>query len=330
MFLFRKNIILVPIDYDGISLTKGILSFDCYSDITKCSLKCYNLNANSNLTLGVAINKELFKIPLSVREANNFVFEIRRNIKNTDAISVVLLNINADKYDIILWGSTEINNSWKSTLEFMLEKEVKQNIKKDDLQNYNQELTEKEEQYQFDKTNLKNNFEEDCNRCVSKQEQDNKQNINLQGRQDINILANDNLEEFVDNVIEFTEEEYNKVDETKKESKNFYDRISLQVEKMFKTNPQEKILAEIIPNSKFCKVEFDDKSGYYVFGVIYDNNKPEYLCYGVPSQKDGKPPQELCDYYQWLPLDIENDCSDGFYMMYQDATTGKNISVDII
>ena len=106
MFLYRKNIILVPSDYDGFSLAKGILSFDCYDNKTKCFLKCYNLNFDKNLVLGVSINKKLFKMDLSSNEAKDFEFEINLPTKNTDEISCVVLDIKKVDYDIVLWGST--------------------------------------------------------------------------------------------------------------------------------------------------------------------------------------------------------------------------------
>jgi hypothetical protein len=99
---------------------------------------------------------------------------------------------------------------------------------------------------------------------------------------------------------------------------------------MFNSNDAEIVLNEIIPNSKFCKINFDDNTGHYVFGVIYDDNKPKYLCYGVPAKKDSKPPKELSSYYQWLPIDVEEESGDGYYMMYQDASTGQNISVEMV
>ena len=67
-----------------------------------------------------------------------------------------------------------------------------------------------------------------------------------------------------------------------------------------------------------------------VFGVIYENSAPKYLCYGVPAQNGDNPPKELSQYYQWLPIDSEDENSNGFFMMYQDAVTGKNISVEVI
>ena len=171
------------------------------------------------------------------------------------------------------------------------------------ITNQNINIFDKQSEIDFKKTNIENDFQTNIEN----------ENKNIKAYFD----ENNNIENIKNN---FDEEQ----------NKNFYQRIKPQIDKMFETNVQEKVLNEIIPNSKFTRVEFDDKSGYYVFGVIYDEDVPKYLCYGLPSQKEQTPPKEMSNLYQWLPIDVENYDGDGFYMMYQDAQTGQNISVDIV
>ncbi|MGN1222296.1 MAG: hypothetical protein ACI4TT_03585 [Christensenellales bacterium] len=365
MYLYKKNIILVPSNYDGVSMSKGILSLDCYADKTVCTLRTYNLNKNGNLTLGVTINKKLNKINLN-GSLNNQKFDLPMIINNTDNISVVLLDIKQAGYDIVLWGSTELNTTWRSTLEFMLSEEFAgQN---NNLNAKEQEQSSQKEQENFANTQsfddefLKQNEYKDLNSgdvlfddlkdssdfCLYDAGNLSNEKI-LQAKQSENlaqqsfenkdeILKDQNLDEFLDSVISMEQgddkAEYNEnsshLEDTTQQTNTFYDRISYQVEKMFVSNEKEQILDEIIPNSKFCRVEFDDKSGYYIFGIVYEADRPKYLCYGVPAKKDSEPPKELTNFYQWLPVDVEDENGDGYYMMYQDALTGKNISVEII
>ena len=49
----------------------------------------------------------------------------------------------------------------------------------------------------------------------------------------------------------------------------------------------------------------------------------------MPARKDEKPPVEFSEIYQWFPVDINDMSGDGFYVTFQDAKTGKTISVDI-
>ena len=319
MFLFRKNIILVPTDYDGVSSLKGVLSFDAYTGKTICNLHTYNVDFDKPLLLGIAVDRKFFKINIKNGNLKSFNFDLDFEIKSGDKISAVLLDVKQSDYDIVLWGSTEINNNWQTQLELMIDREnlvkkpIVQKFESDFSVFENDDLNE-EKQDVFENENQKVVFAE------------NENNDNLTG--DVE------LEEYIDKVIELADEQ-EKSDEKPFEEPvadlpMFYKRLSPQIDKMFQNNQEEKILSEIIPNSKFCKVDFDDGSGYYVFGVIYEAGLPKYLCYGLPAKKDAKPPKELSDFYQWLPLDLSNENDDGFYIMYQDAETGKNISVEIV
>ena len=60
---------------------------------------------------------------LSSNEAKDFEFEINLPTKNTDEMSCVVLDIKKADYDIVLWGSTVLNSSWKTSMQMMLEDE---------------------------------------------------------------------------------------------------------------------------------------------------------------------------------------------------------------
>lgn len=401
MFLYRKNIILVPGDYDGFSLTKGLLSLDCFDNKTECSLRCYNLFTSKPLILGISINNNLHKISVNDSDIKNFKFVIDESIKNNDDVSCVLIDLKPNDYDIILWGSTQINNGWKSSLQLMLEDELlskqqefSETINKPTSKNevYNNVSNDKERidtsQYIRDTNSQYKNFNKQSyqSQNTTKNFGDNEPEFNSKDNlyckpnqtefinENNSQVLNDNYSSFantlkqnntttsqnpvvnnqtdikndiehgteiysyedekinalIDKVIDMTEDrEYGNVKKDASEL-TFYERINPQIEKMFANNKEETVLNEILPNSKFCKVEFDDGTGYYVFGIIYDDGTPKYLCYGLPAQRDSEPPTELSNLYQWLPIDATNENGDGYYMMYQDAITGKNISVEII
>ena len=362
MFLFRKNIILVPSDYDGVCLSKGLINFDCYDGYAECTLRCYNLDIDKPLTFGVAINGELNKFEVTTNKLKCFEFKLPITIKNNDEISCVLLDIGRNAYSIVLWGSTQINNAWKSTLKMMLEAEdelyhasykseqndfASEKGKQQIDQMQKNETKPIEEIQKYNEIDLNENLGYDSQNQIERHiktetEQENKSTI-----QSSVSPEEDKLEKFIDRVIELTEENDKdiSISQTQAEDqivqpifsnvkqndqKTFYERIYPQIEKMFEVNKSENVLEEIIPNSKFCKVAFDDGAGYYVFGIIYDDEMPKYLCYGLPAQKQDKPPREMSSLYQWFPIDMNDISGDGFYMMYQDASTGQNISVDVI
>lgn len=336
MFLFRKNIILVPTDYDGISNTKGLLSFDAYSGKTICSLHCYNIDIEEPLLLGISIQKRLYKINIMPKQLKSINFDLDTEIKNSDNISAVLLDVGESDYNIVLWGSTEINNNWQTQLKLMLEDENIIPKSKEQIDTiYDEKSDFNENLYKIGENIVQNN--DNVNKFDTENDVQNQSQI--RSLEDKNGFTDDIvLEEYIDKVIELTDEQENQtiqqeneyIDAKQSDLPKFYQKISPQIDKLFNDNQDEQILSEIIPNSKFCKVDFDDGTGYYVFGIVYQNGLPKYLCYGLPAKKNSKPPMELADYYQWLPLDTQDEQGDGFYMMYQDAETGNNISVEII
>ena len=336
MFLFRKNIILVPTDYDGISNTKGLLSFDAYSGKTICSLHCYNIDIEEPLLLGISIQKRLYKINIMPKQLKSINFDLDTEIKNSDNISAVLLDVGESDYNIVLWGSTEINNNWQTQLKLMLEDENIIPKSKEQIDTFYDEKSDfNKNLYKIGENIVQNNDNVD----KFDTETDVQNQSQIQSLEDKNGFTDDIvLEEYIDKVIELTDEQENQtiqqeneyIDAKQGDLPKFYQKISPQIDKLFNDNQDEQILSEIIPNSKFCKVDFDDGTGYYVFGIVYQNGLPKYLCYGLPAKKNSKPPMELADYYQWLPLDTQDEQGDGFYMMYQDAETGNNISVEII
>lgn len=362
MNAYKKNIILVPDNFDGATLAKGILSLDCYEKKVVGRLRCYNLGKFENLVLGIAVNRKLNKIKVEAESATNFIFEKEIKICNTDDISIVLVDVKQNSHNIVLWGSTILNTSWKTTLELMLQDEEKSTQKLNDYnfaeqennyqkQNIEEHIAENE-MFDYNKDvepeNLQNEIDEQIQDLQSYQtdlfenaSQNNQNDSYYQNEerfdfsQNVNILQGENFEQFVEDISKYEEKKSEnlfdkQISKSENKKQNFYDRISYQIEKMFDANPQEKVLNEIIPNSKFCKVDFDDKTGSYVFGVIYQEELPKYLCYGVPAKKDSVPPRELSSFYQWLPVDVEDEAGDGYYMMYQDAESGSNISVEIV
>ena len=373
MFLFRKNIILVPSDFDGVSNVKGLVSLDCYDSKIICNLKTYNLSIQKPLLLGVSINNKINKITVDSNQVKNMQFEIKSTIKNTDDISCVLLNMFGSEYKIMLWGSNQINNGYKASLQAILDDVQNEKLNKQDILPMCEHVDEKNNlhndlfnnEVNKEINNNTNDCKSDSDFDYSELEQDeffnnkieqeyNENNkyceklYNVENNLNNNIVKNiEKEDDFVTSdsndkteIYSYNDEKINdfidmsddKVDTIKKnvDDLSFYERIYPQIEKIFNNNKQEVVLNEILPSSKFCRVEFEDGSGYYVFGIIYDDGLPKYLCYGLPAKKDSQPPEELSNLYQWLPIDATDENGDGYYMMYQDALTGKNIALEII
>ena len=110
---------------------------------------------------------------------------------------------------------------------------------------------------------------------------------------------------------------------------NFYEEIKEQLDALFEHYPEETFLCEVIPNSKWIKVDYEDSGEYYVIGLIYENEKLKFISYGVPGQFDISPPRELSENAQWLPLDPDKPQDLGYWLTYQDAQNGETIEVNV-
>lgn len=97
--------------------------------------------------------------------------------------------------------------------------------------------------------------------------------------------------------------------------------IKKQIAELIINNPQNTELICLIENSNFAKLEENGKE--YSIGAIYENQEIKYLCYAVKSNYNSPPPEEIGKHYQWLPIDKEDPLTDGYYMVFQDATDLK-------
>ena len=108
----------------------------------------------------------------------------------------------------------------------------------------------------------------------------------------------------------------------------YYGLIKAQYDDMFSKYPIFAPLTNIIENSKWIEVEGIDDP--YIMGIIYDDGKPKYLCYGVVQEKKQSPPIEIADSSQWVPFDVTNEFGSGVWIMYQSADNGETIKVEVI
>ncbi len=102
---------------------------------------------------------------------------------------------------------------------------------------------------------------------------------------------------------------------------NYFDKVKGEIDKLFENFPEEKELAETVPDSKWVKVDYDEGK-FYVVGIIYDGKKPLYICYGVAGRY-GEKPEEIKEYCSFIPSSPFRLKGDGYWVMYQDASTGK-------
>jgi len=103
----------------------------------------------------------------------------------------------------------------------------------------------------------------------------------------------------------------------------FYEQIKEQLDGLFLDNEHYTPLETLMPDTKWVRINFDQNK-FYVVGII--GKFPEYICYGVPSEFSEVPPEELGPDARWMPENPDNPKGNGFWLMFQDATTGDVIA----
>ena len=168
------------------------------------------------------------------------------------------------------------------------------------------------------------NFEEPVNEKIQNNYDD-----EIESQEEIESIITESLNSYENDELKDEYEEEIKVSFEEKNN-TFYNSIKNQVEDLLNNYETEKALEEIIPNSKFVKVDYENNGNFYIFGIIYEEGQIRYIVYGIPGEYDIKPDDEYAKFYQWLPLNAENPEGYGYYLMYQDALNGENVKIEII
>ena len=110
----------------------------------------------------------------------------------------------------------------------------------------------------------------------------------------------------------------------------FYEDVKSQLDELFEKYPEEDLLKNIIPNSKWVKVDYEDNGQYFIVGLIYGEGGLKYICYGVPGVESEMPENEVGKNAQWLPVIPEKSNGFGYWVTYQDAQNGETVQMEII
>ena len=105
----------------------------------------------------------------------------------------------------------------------------------------------------------------------------------------------------------------------------FYERMKGEIDKLLSTYPAEGRLEKTVENSRWVKINYGGEK-FYVFGIIYQNKTPQYICYGVPTNNSRRPPESMKGLASFIPASADGG-NEGFWVMYQDAATGASVKL---
>ena len=312
--LKRKSIVLC--DLESASNKKAVVSLEEGEMGIKGSLRLYNFSQElaGIASLGFYVDKKVYKAGLTYKSYMFYEFFIAlETIPNKFSCAVV--NFQNAVATPILYGSSDGSNEeiYGSIISEITKDNSAKNTEKV-LDKYGVDFEEEEKQ-EIDKA-IDNAMCQDCDNC-----------------------ANCIYKKYFYESQEKNEraEVFSASNSDKKEPKEieenriiFIDKLKPQIDKLFENNPAEENLQNLIPDSKWVKVEYEDDGDFYVFGLLYnDSDEIKYVCYGVPAVFEEEPPRELSGYPIWLPLDKEKAQGFGYWLTYQDAATGEPVKAII-
>ena len=107
----------------------------------------------------------------------------------------------------------------------------------------------------------------------------------------------------------------------------YYLTVKDELDKIFATFEAEVPLCNMFAKSKWAKIRYSHNH-YYVVGLLTKNDHERYICYGVPDVFSKTPPKEFDGFCVFLPCDPTKPEDKGYWMMFQDAVTGRCVLDD--
>lgn len=127
--------------------------------------------------------------------------------------------------------------------------------------------------------------------------------------------------------FEFSYEKTSAESQKYDERNPYFNKVKSDLDDIFFKFPPEDDLNNTVPQSKWAKISYSGDK-YYVVGIINENDKEKYICYGVPDVYSEVPPEQLKGYCSFIPLSVFDLKGKGYWMMFQDAVTGECVRKD--
>ncbi len=323
----KKSIVLSDVNEN--SPLKAVLTLEKKDDI-RGSVRFYNLpfELKSLLTLGFYVDGEVIKSGLTEKGNSYYTFFLTKDIIDKK-FSCAIISFKDAEPKPLLYGSSDGREEdiYASIINELSAEKSAAKVQKV-LDDYGVDFDD-EEKAEIEKEIDECMEENKCVNCFYKKEFYNlkkeKEEI-FQKKVEKNAFFDEKNNEKSEVIDENNDNAITKNDDMEEKNEEaFYWRLKPQIDKLFANNPIEKNLEQIIPSSKFVKVEYEDDGDFYVFGLLYEGDDIKYVCYGVPAIYEEVPPKELGGYPVFLPLDKNNEKGFGYWLTYQDAETGEPI-----
>ncbi len=327
---YKKSIVLSGVKNAS---QRAVLTVECDGKMAKGKLRLYNFGAEPKgiISLGLYQGGKVVKAGLIRSSQMLYTFACEVD-KLSEDFSCAVINFVEGEPSPILYGKVEGFIDSDEVLDKVIEKlkdsknvsEVEETLDnfgidyeddlKEEIEQKIDECMSKEDNVEVASCQTKNEDCKNCDECVYKK-------FYLEQMSSKELAVSSLEEEKQEEIIEKNEDAL---------KKNFYFELKPQIEKLFADNPNEDYLEKLVPNSKWVKVSIDENGNYYVLGLIYEEEKLVYICYGVPGVYQKNAPRELSGYPIWFPLEESKPQGFGYWLSYQDAENGESVKAVIV
>ena len=293
--------------------TKLDCNFNCYGNI-KIMLGVYQEISYTQLYFGSTSNKNF--------DSNVFTqnSELTQNIKNLFTQSQLNKRITDTKtfLENTLQCQEIDNQSFEPNCKLEDDNKTTLNFEQDNIgpiddineEKPNSSLTNQDSELSTQKTQsiiaLNTEIIEDCD--LNKNESSLEKHEDFPIKEELNLHNKTNLENTT----------------LQSKENTFFEQISPSLNALLENNEEDLTLQELIENSKFAKIYYEDSQEFYSVGLIYEDGQEKYICFALPCTAGNPPPNNLAKYSQYLPVDDNL----GYYLMYQNADTGENVEFE--
>ncbi len=302
----KKSIVLNGVENKS---QRAVLTIECDGDMANGRVRLYNFGIEPRgiISLGINDGKSVTKAGLT--HSSGMLFTFKSELKSIpEKFSCAIVNFVNGKPKPLLYGCSDGYQDKEVVFEQVIDslkdsknmEEVEKVLDKYDIDYEDSDKAEIEEE--ISKAMNVDTCTKDCDNCEYKK-------FYLSHTRKMDTVTEDKEEP---------------------RSSKFYDEMKMQIDSLFESNPSEDYLMDLLPNSKWVKVNIDDNGDYYVLGLIYDEDNLKYICYGVPGVYQKTPPRELSGYPVWFPLDENKPEGFGYWLSYQDADTGESVKAVVI
>lgn len=307
--LSKKSIVLNGVEENS---KRAVLTLECDGEFTKGSVRLYNFGSQPRgiISLGLYYDNQVIKAGLT--HSGGMVFSFNCTMPNIpQRFSCAVVNFLDGEPKPILYGNSEGYSDHEKLFEDVIQSlsntrnisEVEEVLDKHGI-DYDEEY--------------KNEIENEISKCLQSESCQNCEECKYKKFYFQSLKT-----------LESKENEEN-LNENNQTAHTFYDEMKGQIDVLFKNNPSEEYLEKLLPNSKWVKVSLEESEDYYVLGLIYEDERLLYICYGVPGVYQKEAPRELSGYPTWFPLDEDNPQGFGYWLTYQDADSGESVKAVVV